>query len=58
MVVMLKSEGEAVGITWMLWCGDSRAEITLMLWLREKAILAGETDNGSDADCWARVQCE
>ena len=57
MVAMLKSEGEAVGITWMLWCEDNRAEITWMLWLREKVMLAGETD-GSDADCLVRVQYE
>ena len=37
---------------------DDRAEITWMLWLREKVMLAGETDNGSDADCWARIQYE
>ena len=45
MVDVLKSEGEAVRITWMLW-------------LREKVMLAGETDNGSEADCWARIQYE
>ena len=54
MAIVIKSEGEAVRITWMLWCEDNRAEIT---WLREKVMLAEETD-GSDADCWARVQYE
>ena len=44
--MVLKSAGEAV---------RDRAEITWMMWLREKARLAGETDNGSNADYWARV---